>query len=170
MVPVIETERLRLRGHTLPDFDASAAMWGDPNVARYIGGKPSTREDSWGRFLRYIGHWQTLGHGFWLIEEKATGAFVGEGGIGSFKREIVPRIEAPEAGWALSASMHGKGYANEAMSAALSWGETHFNRTDFVCIIAPENRPSLTLAAKLGFREYARGLYKGETSVMLRRA
>lgn len=170
MVPVIETERLRLRGHELRDFDASAAMWGDADVARFIGGKPSTREDSWGRFLRYIGHWQALGHGFWLIEEKATGAFVGEGGIGSFKREIEPRLEAPEAGWALSTAMHGKGYAHEAMSAALTWGETHFDRTDFVCIIAPENQPSLTLAGKLGFREYGHGLYKGETSVMLRRA
>lgn len=170
MVPVIETERLRLRGHELRDFDASAAMWADPDVARFIGGKPSTREDSWGRFLRYIGHWQTLSHGFWLVEEKATGAFVGEGGIGNFKREIVPRIEAPEAGWALASSMHGKGYAHEAMRAALAWAEPHFKRTDFVCIIAPENQPSLTLANKLGFQEYARGVYKGETSVMLRRA
>ncbi|MEZ5960425.1 MAG: GNAT family N-acetyltransferase [Hyphomonadaceae bacterium] len=170
MVPVIETERLRLRGHELSDFDASAAMWGDPDVARFIGGKPSTREESWGRFLRYIGHWRALGHGFWLIEEKATGAFVGEGGMGAFKREIEPPLEAPEAGWALATAMHGKGYAHEAMRAALGWAEKHFDRTDFVCIIAPENRPSLTLADKLGFREYGRGLYKGETSVMLRRA
>ncbi len=170
MVPVIETERLRLRGHELRDFDASAAMWGDAAVARFIGGKPSTREESWGRLLRYIGHWHALGHGFWLIEEKATGAFVGEGGIGNFKREIEPRIEAPEAGWALSPAMHGKGYAHEAMSAALAWAEPHFSRTDFVCIIAPENQPSLKLANKLGFSEYARGLYKGERSVMLRRA
>lgn len=170
MVPIIETERLRLRGHHLRDFDASAVMWSNPNVARFIGGKPSTREDSWGRFLRYIGHWRVLGHGFWLIEEKATGAFVGEAGIGSFKREIEPRIEAPEAGWVLSPAMHGKGYGHEAMNAALAWAETHFRRTDFACIIAPENQPSLNLAAKLGFREYARGLYKGETSVMLQRA
>jgi RimJ/RimL family protein N-acetyltransferase len=170
MVPVLETERLRLRLHELRDFDASAAMWGDADVARFIGGKPSTREESWGRFLRYIGHWHALGHGFWLIEEKETGAFVGEGGIGSFKREIEPRLDAPEAGWALATCMHGKGYANEAMQAALAWAEPHFGRTDFVCIIAPENQPSLHLAEKLGFREYGRGLYKGETSVMLRRA
>ena len=30
--PVIETERLRLRGHRLGDFDACAALWGDPVV------------------------------------------------------------------------------------------------------------------------------------------
>ena len=40
-VPVIETERLLLRGHRLDDFEALAAMWADPAVVRFIGGKPS---------------------------------------------------------------------------------------------------------------------------------
>ncbi len=170
MAPVIETERLRLRRHELSDFEASVAMWADPDVARFIGGKPSTREDTWGRLLRYVGHWELLGHGFWLIEEKATGAFVGEGGWGTFKREIEPRFEAPEQGWALATSAHGKGYAYEAMRAALDWGVAHFARTDFVCMIAPENAPSLKLAAKLGYAEYGRAEYKGSLSILLRRA
>lgn len=170
MAPVIETERLRLRRHELSDFEASVAMWADPDVARFIGGKPSTREDTWGRLLRCVGHWELLGHGFWLIEEKATGAFVGEGGWGTFKREIEPRFEAPEQGWALATSAHGKGYAHEAMRAALDWGVAHFARTDFVCMIAPENAPSLKLAAKLGYAEYGRAEYKGSLSILLRRA
>jgi hypothetical protein len=29
VAPILETERLRLRGHELRDFDASAAMWAD---------------------------------------------------------------------------------------------------------------------------------------------
>lgn len=170
MVPVIETERLRLRGHELRDFDAAAAMWAEPGVVRFISGKPSTREESWGRFLRYPGHWRMLGHGFWLIEEKATGAFVGEGGFGTFKRDMTPAFEAPEMGWALLPAMHGKGYANEAVGAMIAWGEPHFGRSDFVCMISPGNAPSLALAAKHGFREYARTSYKGEPSVLLRRA
>jgi RimJ/RimL family protein N-acetyltransferase len=36
-VPVIETERLRLRGHRLEDFPDSAALWADPLVTRFIG-------------------------------------------------------------------------------------------------------------------------------------
>lgn len=167
--PVIETERLRLRGHALPDFDASAAMWADADVTRFIGGKPSSREDSWRRFQTYVGHWALLGHGFWLIEEKASGRFVGEGGFGTFKREIEPAFDAPEQGWALAPTAHGKGYAREAMQAAIAWGEQRFGRTDFVCLIAPENAPSLRLAEKLGYREYARSAYRGEPSVLLRR-
>jgi len=170
MVPVIETERLRLRGHALRDFDACAAMWAEPDVVRFISGKPSTREESWGRFLRYPGHWQMLGHGFWLIEEKGTGAFVGEGGFGTFKRDMEPAFEAPEMGWALMPTMHGKGYANEAVTAMIAWGEPHFGRSDFVCMISPGNAPSLGLAAKHGFREYTRTSYKGEPSVLSQRA
>ncbi|MBP6689414.1 MAG: GNAT family N-acetyltransferase [Hyphomonadaceae bacterium] len=170
MVPVVETDRLRLRGHALRDFDACAAMWAEPGVVRFISGKPSTREESWGRFLRYPGHWQMLGHGFWLIEEKATGAYVGEGGFGTFKRDMEPGFEAPEMGWALMPTMHGKGYANEAVTAMIAWGEPHFGRRDFVCMISPGNGPSLALAAKHGFSEYTRTTYKGEPSILLQRA
>ncbi|HYD89399.1 MAG TPA: GNAT family N-acetyltransferase [Vitreimonas sp.] len=169
MTPMIETERVRLRGHNLNDFDCSAAMWADENVTRFIGGKPSSREDSWRRFQTYVGHWALMGHGFWLIEEKASGRFLGEGGFGTFKREIEPPFEAPEQGWVLAPHAHGKGYAHEAMRAAIAWGEQHFKRSDFVCLIAPENAASLKLAEKLGYREFGRAPYRGEPSVQLRR-
>jgi len=45
--PTVETTRLKLRAHTLADFPDSFAMWADPDVTRFIGGKPSTKEESW---------------------------------------------------------------------------------------------------------------------------
>jgi RimJ/RimL family protein N-acetyltransferase len=170
VVPVLETERLRLRAHALADFENSAAMWADERVTRFIGGKPSPREDSWRRFLSFPGHWALLGFGYWLIEEKASGAYVGDGGFGNFKRDLTPyAFEAPEQGWALDPAMHGKGYATEAASAMLRWAEQHFGRSDFVCMISPENTPSLRVAEKLGYREFARVDYKGSPSILLRR-
>ena len=65
--PVIETERLILRGHRAEDFEAIAAQWADPAVVKYIGGTPSSREASWSRLLRYPGHWQMLGFGYWIL-------------------------------------------------------------------------------------------------------
>lgn len=168
--PVIETERLILRGHALADLDASAAMWAEPEVARHISGKASTREESWGRMLRYPGHWALLGFGYWVIEEKASGRFVGETGFGDFKRVMTPSLEgAPEHGWALMPAVHGNGYANEAGHAALAWARSRFGSVDVVCMIAPGNAASLRVAAKLGYQEYDRAEYKGETSVLLRR-
>jgi RimJ/RimL family protein N-acetyltransferase len=170
VVPIVETERLRLRAHRLEDFEQSAAMWAKPEVARFIGGKPSTREESWRRFLGFPGHWALLGHGYWLIEEKATGAYVGDGGFGSFKRDVgVHDFTAPEQGWALDPAMQGKGYATEAARGQIEWAEKHFGRTDFICMIAPQNAPSIRVAEKLGYREFARVDYKGDPSILLRR-
>jgi RimJ/RimL family protein N-acetyltransferase len=170
VVPILETERLRLRGHTLADFDALAAMWGDPAVVRHITGKPSTREESWARLMRYGGMWALLGYGFWAIEDKASGRFAGEGGFADFKRDIDPPIEAPEQGWSLAPWAQGKGYAREALTAMLAWGEAHFGRSDFACIISPDNARSIRLAEKVGYREIARISYKEEPTLMFRRA
>ncbi|HCK84411.1 MAG TPA: GNAT family N-acetyltransferase [Hyphomonadaceae bacterium] len=166
---MLETERLRLRGHVAADFEAVAAMWADPEVVRYIGGRPSTREESWARLLRYPGLWALLGYGFWAIEEKASGRLAGEGGFADFKREISPAIDAPEQGWALASWAHGKGYGSEAVAAMIAWGETHFGRRDFVCIISPENAPSIRVAEKVGYREVAHTTYKDAATVMFRR-
>ncbi|MGZ3424129.1 MAG: GNAT family N-acetyltransferase [Polyangiales bacterium] len=171
IIPTLETERLLLRGHRLEDFDACAALWGDPVITRHIGGKPSTREEVWARVQRYLGHWQLLGFGFWLVREKATGAFVGEVGLADFKRTMEPSIEGmPEAGWVLAQRAHGKGYATEAVRAALAWGDAHFGSTKAACIIDPENRASLRVAEKCGFVEWTRTTYKGDPAVVLRRA
>ena len=169
-VPELETDRLRMRGHRVADLASCAALWSDPIVTRFIGGRPSTVEEAWARLLRYVGHWALLGHGFWVVEDKATGEYVGEVGIGEFMREIEPRIEGrPEVGWVVASRHHGKGYATEAVRAALTWGETRFGKRRFACIIAPENAASLNVAAKTGFREAARTTYKGEPTVVLYR-
>lgn len=111
-VPVVETERLRLRGQRLDDFDKSAALWADPAVTRFIGGKASTREECWMRLLRNVGHWSLLGFGYWAVEEKSSGHMVGEIGFSEFKREIEPSFEAsprPVGFWRPSHTVRGLG-------------------------------------------------------------
>jgi RimJ/RimL family protein N-acetyltransferase len=128
VVPVLETERLRLRGHSLSDFVHCAAMWADPKVTEHIGGKPLTEEECWTRLLRYIGHWALLGFGYWVVEEKATGNFVGETGFADYKRDLEPGLKGvPEIGWVFVAQAHGKGYATEAVRAVVAWGDVHFS-------------------------------------------
>jgi RimJ/RimL family protein N-acetyltransferase len=166
---VLETERLILRRHTVADFPSCAALWSDANVTRYIGGRPFSREETWARLLRYIGHWEALGYGFWLVEEKATGAFAGELGFADFKREIEPAIDVPEAGWAFLPGVQGRGYATEALRSALEWGDRHLDSQRNVCIIHPDNAASFRVAEKCGFRKYSRTLYKDHPIVLLAR-
>lgn len=167
-VPVLETERLRLRGHRLEDFTPSAAMWADLKVTKYIGGKPLTEEECWTKFLRYTGHWALFGFGYWVAEEKATGNFVGEIGFADYKRDLEPSLKGvPEIGWVFASHAHGKGYATEAALAAVAWGDAHFSGVRTACIIAPENLQSIRVAEKCGYRESQPAKYKGESIMML---
>jgi len=169
--PEIETERLRLRTHALADFPHSAAMWADPVVTRHIGGRPFSNEESWARLLRYIGHWEALGFGYWVVQDKATGQFVGEAGLADFKREMEPSFDGmPEMGWAFVSRVHGKGYATEAVRAAAAWGDRHLSAPRTACLIHPENRASIHVAEKAGFQEYQRTTYKDQPTIVLVRS
>lgn len=166
-VPTLETPRLKLRGHRLEDFIHSAAMWADPLVTQYVGGKPLTEEESWTKFLRYAGHWALLGFGYWVVEEKATGNFAGEIGFADYKRDLQPSLNgAPEIGWVLASPAHGKGYATEAVRAAVAWGDEHFQLPRTACLIAPENLASISVAVKCGYREWQPATYKGKATLM----
>jgi len=164
---VLTTERLTLTPPSMADFGDSAALWADPEVVRYISGKPSTRTEAWSRFQRQVGGWALLGFGAWTVRETASGRYVGEIGFGNFKREIDPPLgDAPEAGWVLAPWSHGKGFASEAVAAALAWGDTRFEGPRTVCIIDPENAASLRVAAKAGYRIYDRAPYMNSEVVL----
>jgi RimJ/RimL family protein N-acetyltransferase len=170
LVPVIETERLRLRGHSKEDFAASCGLWGDPKVTQHITPKPLTAEDVWSRLLRYAGHWQWLGFGFWAVEEKMSGQFVGEMGFAEYKREIIPPLYGiPELGYVLASQFHGRGFAREAVSAIVSWGDEHFQKARTVCLVSRDNHISLRVAEKCGYREFRETSYKGQPTVLLER-
>ena len=142
-VPIIETERLKLRGHTIEDAANVTALWSNAEVTRYIRGKPHTAEECWARLLRYVGHWSLLGFGYWVVEEKAAGEFVGEVGFSNSKREIEPPLGAVEVGWVLTPPKHGLGYATEAVHAVLDWGREHFGPGPVACLIHPEHHASI---------------------------
>ena len=168
--PVIETARLCLRAHGVDDFAALAAMWAEPAVVRHITGRPSTAEESWARLLRYAGHWALLGFGYWAIEEKASGRFVGEAGLADYKRAMETALkDAPEIGWALAPWAHGRGYGTEAVRAVVAWSDRHLPGKRTWCMVAPEHQASIRLAQKCGYREVERTTYKGGAAIILAR-
>jgi RimJ/RimL family protein N-acetyltransferase len=169
-IPEFETERLVLRGHRLADFADCSAMWGDPEVARFIGGRPFQPDEVWTKVLRYLGHWALLGFGFWVLEEKGSGKFVGEVGFADFKRDLQPSLEGtPEVGWVLAPWAQGRGLATEAVRGALGWGAKHLPSARTVCLISPENVASIRVAQKCGFREFRRTSYKGAATLLFER-
>lgn len=168
--PTLVTRRLTLRPHGRDDFADSAAMWGDAGVTRHIGGRPFSAEECWARLLRYAGLWALLGYGYWVVRERGTDRFVGEVGFGNFHRDLDPPFgDTPEAGWALTPAAHGQGYAGEALAAALAWADERFDGGRTVCMIDPANVPSLRVAEKAGYREYARTEFKETPTILFER-
>ena len=170
MIPTLTTSRLTLRPHRRKDFEAYAAMWAEPAVVRFIGGVPFSREAAWSRFLRLPGLWQFLGYGSFAVEERVSGAFVGEVGFHDFKRALIPSIEGTmEAGWVFAGAAQGKGYAEEAMRAVLGWADAHGTGSRLTCMIQNDHSASLHIAGKLGFRRFAESSYGGQPMALLER-
>ena len=166
-IPTLETPRLHLRPHRPDDFDHSFALWSDPLVFRYISGRPCSREEAWARLLRYTGHWFWMHFGFWAVEEKQSGSFVGEVGYAEQMRDIIPSLVGiPEMGWVLLPTFHGRGYGLEAVRAAQTWFSAEFPSTPSCCIIDSANAASIHLAEKTGFREWQRTTYRGDPIII----
>lgn len=142
----VETERLLLRQLREPDLNAHTEMMGDPEVVKFLGGSPLDRAQSWRTMAGILGHWTLRGFGFWALEEKATGAFVGRGGL--WFPEGWPMLEV---GWTLARPHWGKGYATELGRAALkvAWEQ---GATEVCSLIMPDNHRSIRVAERLGER------------------
>ena len=169
-VPVLETARLRLRAHRIEDHAARTAMLADPEVTRYLGGRPLTGEEVWRRLLQFIGLWNLLGYGYWAVEEKDTGRYVGDIGFADFHRDMQPSLRGMlECGWVLAPQAHGHGYASEAVAAISDWGQKHFPDRRMVCIISPENLPSIRVAEKAGYRLWQEAVYHDSPTLVFTR-
>ncbi len=146
-------------------------MWGDANVVRYISGNPSSAQQSWMRVLNYVGHWSLLGFGYWVVEETSSRRFVGEIGFADFKRGLDSSLHAvPEVGWALASDMQGRGFATEAVLAAVDWSDRHRQWERTICIVNAENVVSIRVATKCGYAEIRSFDHNGDRAVLFERA
>ncbi len=154
IAPILHTERLTLAPLSLDHWEAYAKAWADPELTAFIGGKPRARQESWTKFTQGVGLWPLLGHGYWAFLDRATGQFLGNGGLARFERGIAELEGYPEAGWAFVPAAWGKGLATEAMAAVLNWADGAL-KSEIRCIIDPGNVASQKVAAKLGFQHFA---------------
>ncbi|WP_400190532.1 GNAT family N-acetyltransferase [Hymenobacter sp. B81] len=169
-LPVLETERLLLRGHRPADFDVLLAMWQQPAFYQYLNGAALPEEEVWKRMLRNVGLWALLGYGYWAVEEKASGTFIGAVGLAEWRRDISPSLRGfPEAGWILDPACHGRGYATEAVRASLAWADAQPLPPRTVCLVHADHAASLRVAAKCGYAEFARTQYHQQPVVLLER-
>jgi RimJ/RimL family protein N-acetyltransferase len=160
-IPVLETERLRLRGFVAADFEAYAHGNADPEVQRFLGG-PMDREASWRSLAAHIGHWTLRGYGQWALERRADGRLIGRAGLwnpeGWFGVEV---------GWKLDRDAWGQGYATEAARAAVEWAWHSLEVDRLISVIDPANAASLAVAGRLGMRHLRDDEHHGHAVVIM---
>ena len=166
---ILTTDRLTLTPVAVSDLNDLIGLWADADFTRHIMGRGLSEEEVWFRLLRDLGHWQAKGYGNWAIRDTETGAYVGSVGVLDYRREMTPAFDAPELGWGVAPAFQGQGLAFEALQAALAWTDAYRLEPRTVCMISPENAPSVKLAERVGYRPYAEADYKGSSVTLFER-
>jgi len=148
IVPELGTDRLLLRAFRPDDFEPFARIVSDPEVVRYLDdGTPISRDECWRGIALFIGHWQLRGYGWWAVEDRRSGDFLGR--IGLYNPEGWPGIEI---GWLLRREAWGEGLATDGANAALTFAFEVVRADHVISLIDPRNTRSIRVAEKLGER------------------
>ena len=151
--PVLVTERLELWRPQASDREGLRALIEPREVRRFLGGMEPDDHDVFMRLLRNAGSWALYGYGTFIVRERGRAEIVGNCGVFHSWRGFGRGLDdVAEAGWIVCKSAWGKGYAQEAMQAALAWFERgqHGARAT-LCMIEEGHHASKTVASKLGY-------------------
>lgn len=143
-----QTERLILRPWKADDRQPFATLNGDPEVMRYFL-KPLSAGESDAMADLIEQKMAANGWGFWALEEKSSGAFIGFVGL-NIPGVVLPFSPCIEIGWRLRRASWGKGYAPEAARKALEVGFEQDGINEIVAFTALQNLPSQRVMEKLG--------------------
>jgi RimJ/RimL family protein N-acetyltransferase len=143
---IATTPRLILRTFRQDDLPAYAALNEHPEVVRWLGGEPLSREHSdsiaeWAQEL-----YAEEGIGLLAVERQEDGAFVGMCGL--HHQTTYP--DDVEIAWRLAYEHWGRGYATEA---ATGWLDLAFGRLGLERVISITDGPnerSLAVMRRLG--------------------
>ena len=151
-VPVVVTERLELWRPQVGDREGLRVLIAPDAVRRFLGGMDPDVHDVFMRLLRNAGSWALYGYGTFMVRERGQAGIVGNCGVFHSWRGFGRGLDdVAEAGWIVAQSAWGKGYAQEAMEAALTWFEREHGATPTLCMIVQGHRASEAVAVKLGY-------------------
>jgi len=130
---------------TEDDFEQYATICANPDVMRFLGGKPFDRTEAWRHMAYMIGHWQLRGYGYFAAEDEQSGKLAGR--IGYTNSTGWPGFEL---GWTLAPDFQGKGLATEGARRLLLYAFEEMDRPHVISLIHPDNTPSIRVAERLG--------------------
>jgi RimJ/RimL family protein N-acetyltransferase len=167
--PVLTTDRLDLYRPHADDLAGLKALMEPDAMRLHLGRDAPTLVDTFARLTRNAGSWAMYGYGTFMVRERGSSVIIGNCGVFHSWRGIAAFDNVAEAGWIIAADHWGRGYAAEAMTAALDWFDRVHAIRPVMAMIAPANAPSLALAARLGFAAFGEDDFDGHAVTLLQR-
>jgi RimJ/RimL family protein N-acetyltransferase len=143
----LNTQRLVLRGWRESDLEPWSAMNADPEVCEHLG-PPLTVERSVASAYSFQDDLDRNGFGFWAVEVRATGEFLGFTGLDPVD-DGMP-FTGVEVGWRLARSAWGHGYATEAATVALTYGFGTVGLPEILAVTTSTNVRSRAVMRRIG--------------------
>lgn len=143
IIPELETERLILRAPRATDFEPEAVFYASGD-ARFLGG-PKAPHETWRTLAVMTGHWVMRGYGFWAVEDKDSGGYLGRVGLWNPMGWLEPEIA-----WTLMPYAQGRGFATEAAIAARRHAYEVLGWETAISQINSEHHASKAVARRLG--------------------
>jgi RimJ/RimL family protein N-acetyltransferase len=144
----IETPRLILRNWLPSDDLPYIALNADKEVMEFF---PSTKaaEETLEQIQRLKGHIESHGYGFFALERKDNGRFIGFTGLAhpGFEADFTPCVEI---GWRLSKENWGFGFATEAAAACLEFGFNNLRLGEIYSFTSVYNSRSEKVMQRIG--------------------
>jgi len=147
----LQTDRLRLRQWALEDREPFARLNADARVMRHFP-RPLTRKESDALANRIECRIRERGWGFWAVETKALGQFVGFVGL-EVPIHDFPFSPCVEVGWRLAFEYWSHGYATEAALAALRVAFNELGLQEIVSFTSLSNVRSRAVMQRIGMHE-----------------
>lgn len=141
----LRSTRLWVRPFEQADAAAAHAVYGDPEVMRYVGeGEPATRAVTEEMIESYRRHQELHGFAFWAVLERGSGQLIGDAGL-----EVTS--DGVELGYTLARPWWGRGLATEAAELCLAAAFGPLGLTRLVALADAENPASSRVLTRLGF-------------------
>ncbi|MCE4555262.1 GNAT family N-acetyltransferase [Roseateles cellulosilyticus] len=146
---ILLTPRLRLEPLDDRHLDGLHEVNRDPEVMRYITGRPDTLADTQRMIDKVKSRWAEFGYSWWGFIRREDGAFIGSGCIQHLNRDPAGPLET---GWRLRRDAWGQGYASEAARHMVGWAFATLKPERVCAVCDPANAASSTVMERLGMQ------------------
>ncbi len=147
---ILETPRIILRHPVIEDLDDLWALYGDPEVTKYIPDAPKSREEAREELQWFLnGHPRHPELGLWSTILKEDNKYIGRCGLLPWTIDGEYEVEVA---YTIARSYWGRGLGTETARAIADYAFGTLDISRLICLVDPGNLASQEVAQKVGMK------------------